>query len=212
MTPPPFSATVAVLANAILMSDREIEELENESPILGLKPQPREDSSGHSLWRTSLAAYTTMLGLLLIGLLAAIGHHCFYSYLNNRQIDDSLSQTWASRIGNAFAYLFKSALVAAVAVAYAQGFWFFVRRKSLEIGSLDKYFGVLYNPLSFFNTDLLRNTTLLFGLATVSWLLPLAAVFAPGTLTGYSQLSDKSNRVQCRRPSNPYLQMSAYRP
>ena len=44
--------------------------------------------------------------------------------------------------------------MAAVGVAYAQGFWFFARRKSLEIASLDKYFGVLYNPFAFFNTDL----------------------------------------------------------
>lgn len=175
------------------MNNSEIEELVSKSPILHANAASQHDSSSHSRWRTSRATYTTMLGLLSIGLLTAIGHHRFYSYLNNRQVEDSVPQAWAIRIGNAFAYLFKTALVASVAVAYAQGFWFFVRRKSLAIGSLDKYFGVLYNPLSFFNTDLLQQTTLLFGLAMVSWLLPLAAVLSPGTLTGYSLLSVKPN-------------------
>lgn len=175
------------------MSEVEIEELVGKSDP---NANVQDDSSGHSLWRTSRAAYTIMLGLLSIGLLAAIGHHRFYSYLNNRQIKDSVPQVWAIRIGNAFAYLFKTALTAAVAVAYTQGFWFFVRRKSLPIGSLDKYFGVLYNPLSFFNTDLLQHSTLLFGLAMVSWLLPLATMLSPGTLTCCSLLLAKSNKIQ----------------
>ena len=183
------------------MSDREIEEpvIEepaSESPVLDANAEVQDDSSGHSPWRSSQAAYAAMLVLLTTGLLAAIGHHRFYSYLNNRPIEGSVPQTWAIRVGNAFAYLFKTTLVAAVAIAYAQGFWFFVRRQSLEIGSVDKYFGVLSNPLSFFNRDLLLRTSLLFGLAMASWLLPLTAVFVPGTLTGYFLLSDKSNIVQ----------------
>jgi len=164
------------------MSDQEIEEFVGKLPIADPNGKKAREGSNHG--RTSLAAYATMLVLFLIGLFVAIGHHQFYSYLNNRQIEDTVPQTWAIRIGNGFGYLFKTVLVAAVGVAYAQGFWFFVRRKSLEIASLDKYFGVLYNPLSFFNTDLLQHTTLLFALAVVSWLLPLAGVFAPGTLTG----------------------------
>lgn len=140
-----------------------------------------------------------MLGLLLLALFAAIGHHLFYLYLDNREIDEAgIPQTWAIRIGNAFAYLFKTALVAALAVAYAQGFWFFVRRKSFAISSLDHYFGVLSNPLLFLKADLLRNTSLLFGLAAVSWLLPISAVFAPGTLTGYYLRCEYSNDVQWR--------------
>jgi hypothetical protein len=135
--------------------------------------------------RTTLVAYTTMLGLLLLGIISAISHHLFYSYLDNREIDlAAVPQNWAIRIGNAFAYLFKTALVAAVAVAYAQGFWFFVRRKSLDIRSLDHGFGVLYNPILLFDVNLFQKTTLLFGIAVVSWILPISAVFSPGALTG----------------------------
>jgi hypothetical protein len=174
------------------MNEGAVKEIPGESSTVAVNGDELLDDSmrsRHSRWRASLVAYVTMLGLLLLGLLTATSHHLFYTYLNNREIEEAaVPQNWAIRIGNAFAYLFKTSLVSAVAVAYAQGFWYFVRRRSFEIGSLDKFFGVLYNPISFFSTDLFQKTTLLFGLAVVSWLLPLSAVFAPGSLTGYHPL------------------------
>jgi len=63
---------------------------------------------------TSQAEFFSMLGLLLLGVVAAIGHHVFYSYLNTENVDETaVTQTWAIRIGTAFAYLFKTALIAA---------------------------------------------------------------------------------------------------
>jgi hypothetical protein len=131
------------------------------------------------------STYAIMFGFLLLGLLAAIGHHCFYLYLDTLEIDGApLPQKWVIRVGNAFAFLFKLSLAAAIAISYSQGFWYFVRRKSFQISSLNAMFGVLYNPVLFLNPSLLRKTSLLFGLALVSWLLPISAVFSPGTLTG----------------------------
>ena len=171
------------------MNKAENREIQGESSNVAVNGDGLLDDamrSRHSRRRTSLGAYVTMLGLLLLGLLTAASHHLFYTYLNNRELEESaVPQNWAIRIGNAFAYLFKALLVSAVWVAYAQGFWYFVRRKWLEIGSLDNLFDVLYNPLSFFDTDLFQKTTPLFGLAIVSWLLPLSGVLAPGALTGY---------------------------
>ena len=171
------------------MNEGEVEEITGKSSTVAVNGDELLDSSvesRHSRWRTSLVAYVAMLGLLLLGLLTAIGHHLFYTYLNNREVDTAaIPQNWTIRIGNAIAYLFKTALVAAIAVAYAQGFWYVVRRRSLKIGSLDYIFGVLYNPFLLFNAKLLPKTSLLFGLAAVSWLLPISAVFSPGTLTGY---------------------------
>jgi len=171
-----------------MMSNAEAEAIPNRPSTTAANadellddPIRRCDNLSHA----SLMTYAIMLGLLVLALFAAIGHHLFYSFLDNCEIDKAaIPQTWAIRIGNAFAYLFKTVLVAAVAKAYAQGFWFFVRRKSFEIGSLDNFFGILYNPLLFYNADFLQKTTLLFGLAAVSWLLPISAVFAPGSLTG----------------------------
>lgn len=177
------------------MNEEEIEEVRGESSIVAVNSEQLEqlldDSmrSRQSPWRTSPMVYGAMLGLLLLGVLIAIGHHLFYVYLNNREIEEVLvPQNWAIRIGNGFGYLFKTSLVSAVAVAYAQGFWYFVRRRTFEIGSIDTLFGVLYNPFLFFSKDLVQKTPMLFVLAAVSWLLPFSGVFAPGTLTGYHSL------------------------
>lgn len=138
-------------------------------------------------------SYGLMFGLLLVGLLAAVCHHLFYSYLNNRELKDVLlPQPWVIRMGNAIAFLFKLALVSAIGMAYAQAFWFFVRRKDIKIGSLDAMFGVLSNPALFLNVDLFLKTTVLCSLAAISWILPISAVLSPGSLTG-SSLCRKSN-------------------
>jgi hypothetical protein len=145
-------------------------------------PEDRNYKGGRT---KQAAAFISMYGLLLLGILSAICHHLFYSYLNNEAVDEAaVGQTWAIRIGSALAYLFKTVLVAAIAVVYAQGFWFIVRRNLFEIGSLDNFFSLLTNPLLFYNRSLYGKASLLFALAIVSWLLPVSAVLAPGSLTG----------------------------
>lgn len=128
-------------------------------------------------------AFVIMFGLLLFAVLAAMGHHQFYAYLDNLEVSSApVSQRWVIRIGNAFAFLVKLVLVAAMVVAYSQGFWFYVRRNSIQISSLDALFGALYNPLWFLK--IVRQAVWLFAFASISWLLPLCAIFSPGTLTG----------------------------
>src|SRR5271170_729116 len=171
-----------------IMSE-EIKEIRDEVSTVAVKgvEMPRDSmKSRHNRSQTSTVTYMTMLCLLFLGLLTAVGHHLFYLSLEDREIEEAaVTQNWVIRIGNTFAYLFKTWLSSAVALAYAQGFWYFVRRRSFEIGLLDRLFGVLYNPLSFLSKDLFQKTFLLCGLAAVAWLLPLSAVFAPGALTSY---------------------------
>jgi hypothetical protein len=147
---------------------------------------PQDRLRKHNGYLASQAApFISMYGLLLVGILSAICHHLFYSYLNNEAVDEAaVGQIWAIRIGTALAYLFKTVLVAAIAVIYVQGFWFIVSRNSFEIGSLDNFFSLLTNPLLFYNRSLYEKASLLFALAIVSWLLPISALFAPGSLTG----------------------------
>jgi len=159
-------------------------------------------------------AALAMFGFLFIGVLTAISHHLFYSYLNKQIIDNAaIGQTWAIRIGTAFGFLFKTVLVAAMSVVYAQGFWFTVRRNAFEIGTLDDFFTLLNNPLRFYNKSLYGKASLLFALAMVAWLIPISAVFAPGALTGlfislkvliFSHLSQDSFRCgyECSSPSS----------
>ena len=87
-------------------------------------------------------------------------------------------------MGTAFAFLFKTSLVSAVGVAFCQGFWFAARRKAIRIKGLDAIMAVVQNPLNFFSPDLLLETKVLFALALISWLLPIASILSPGALTG----------------------------
>jgi len=141
--------------------------------------------------RAGWKSYTIMLLLLLLGLLAALGQHGFYTYLNGREVDQTtISQTWVIRVGTAFAFLCKTALVAAIGISFSHGFWYSVRRKSIPISAIDAIYGVLQNPLQFFAKDFLVTTKVLGLLAAVCWVLPFAAIVSPGALTGiYTFLS-----------------------
>ena len=157
-------------------------------PMAVTEPSGTGDEGKHSNRdNRSNAPHVYMLGLLFLGTLVAIGHHFFYSYLDTRELQGvRLPQAWVIRMGNAIAFLLKIALVSAIGIAYAQGFWFFVRRNDLRIESLDAMFGVLSNPLLFFNWQFLRKTWCLFILAAIVSIVPISAVLAPGTITGYS--------------------------
>jgi len=127
--------------------------------------------------------------LYLIGLLAAVGQHFFYHFLDGRQIDQvNISQSWVSRISTAFSFLFKSMMVATVGIAYAHSFWHRVRGDAIRVKGINAMFSVLKNPLKFFNMDVLVRAKILLIIAVISWALPIAAIFAPGALTGMMTL------------------------
>ena len=132
-----------------------------------------------------IKSYAIMSGLLFLAAVTAFSQHSYYNYLNNREINQvPFSQSWATRIGNAFAFLFKTCLVSEVGVAFCQGFWHVVRRRAIRLGGLDAMFGVLKDPLKFTNTDLVLRGKTLFVLAVISWILPITAILSPGALTG----------------------------
>jgi hypothetical protein len=144
------------------------------------------DNTGHRATIKAILQRTLVVAVLWTGALGiALGQHLFYSFLNHSEIQNSfIPQAWVVRIGTALAFVFKSLLTGAIAVIYAQVFWFSVQQSAVRAGSLDAMFGVLNNPLLFFNRDLLQKTPLLFVIAIVSWLIPISAVIAPGALTG----------------------------
>jgi hypothetical protein len=130
-----------------------------------------------------------MFLLFIVGTLAAVGQHLFYSYANGKREEEfPISQNWVIRVGTAFAFLFQTVLVAAVGSAFTQRFWFAVRRESLAIGSIDAMFSVLGDPRQFFNTEFIFKTKLLLVFAVISYLLPIATILSPGALTGIHNL------------------------
>ncbi|OQU96014.1 hypothetical protein CLAIMM_02158 [Cladophialophora immunda] len=132
------------------------------------------------IWRTR--ATITMCLALAAGTLLATAHHLVYAYYSGRAVQNSIGQQWINRIGTAFAFLVKTALVIAVGSAYVQRQWYKLGTRSYRIAQVDVLFGVL-GDATLFLSGLWFENGLLGLLALSCWLLPFAAIVTPGTLT-----------------------------
>jgi hypothetical protein len=118
----------------------------------------------------------------------AVGHHEFYANLDNKVVDTDdrlFSQQVNIAIGNAFALLFRAALVIALATVYWQIFWTALlrQRKAVAISHIDALAGALTSLFDLLHLRALLRQKTLLALAVLTWLLPLAAVLPPATLS-----------------------------
>jgi len=135
--------------------------------------------------RTSMFKWFVMPVLLLLGFLAAMAQHLFYSYIDGLSPEEFIvEQRWVIRIGTALAYLFKSSLVATMAHVFFHRSWYSFRRQAMSVRGLDAVFGVFENPFWFLTLEMLVKTKVVTLLALMAWLLPLTAIFSPASLTG----------------------------
>jgi hypothetical protein len=118
--------------------------------------------------------------LLAIGL--AVTHHLVYQHLEGKP-PVKFSQRRTSRFATAMAFAFKSCLTVSVGLAFQEALWAAVRQRFFKIGSLDKLFTIQSNPLSFFCWEAIIHGFLPMVLAGIAWILPIAVIFTPGTLT-----------------------------
>ncbi|EPE08740.1 hypothetical protein F503_04327 [Ophiostoma piceae UAMH 11346] len=146
--------------------------------------------------------------LFVAGILLAVGHDIYYGKLDGQRADlggsttnttnpsnifaslvgDSVSQQiWANRIGTGLAFLCKTALSIVVGLVGAQQIWYTLRQKDASIYRIDGMFQLIENPLALLNWGLLWHAKLLSVLALVSWLLPLASIVTPSTLSVQSR-------------------------
>ncbi|KAK3389523.1 hypothetical protein B0H63DRAFT_463906 [Podospora didyma] len=121
-----------------------------------------------------------MYGLLLLGIIFAASHHAFYANLAGKPADDQLKMM---RFGTLLAYVAKSALVSAVIFAYRQQIWATVKRKILQLGTIDSLFAATDDVTAIANWEFARKAKVALGLAIVSWLYPLTVILTPATLT-----------------------------
>lgn len=137
---------------------------------------------------------TTMFASLLVAFLLALGHHLFYSHLAGRSspggsydiLGTTLSkQRFNTALGTAFAFMVKAFLTLAVAVAYAQQFWRCAKTATSKtrVSTLDTLFSSLHDFTSLFKMHIWFRYPLLFALTLIAWLLPLASIITPATLS-----------------------------
>jgi hypothetical protein len=124
-----------------------------------------------------LLSYTASLAF-------AIGHHVFYTSLDQLSVDENLfNQQTNIAIGTAFAFLFRANLVLATCTAYWQVFWATALRNTLTISSMDALAGVLGSLLDFASVKTFFRNPGLAVLALLAWIVPFASLLPPATLS-----------------------------
>ncbi|KAI5199164.1 hypothetical protein AUEXF2481DRAFT_31775 [Aureobasidium subglaciale EXF-2481] len=141
-------------------------------------------------WRVLCILY----GSLLASIAFAVGHHLYYQSLADTPVstaNDLTFGTWTgvpsqkfnTAIGTTFASLFRTSLSITVTTAYFQIVWSVLKAGSTRLNVVDAISGILANPLAFFNGGAWKKSSLLIILAATTWLLPIAPIITPATLT-----------------------------
>ncbi|KAK3687593.1 hypothetical protein B0T22DRAFT_489454 [Podospora appendiculata] len=142
-------------------------------------PPPPAPTRWSWFWTWADSAWV-MYELLLVGIVLAVSHHVFYSRLDKTPADDQLKML---RYGNMLAYATKSFLATAIIFAYRQQIWATVRRKNLQLGTIDSLFAAVDDIRAMVNLEFITQTKVALGLAIVVWLFPLTVILTPATLT-----------------------------
>jgi hypothetical protein len=119
--------------------------------------------------RPSLQQPILMICYAVAGIILALVHHTYYSYLHGRKIGSASRQQWATAFGTAFSFIVIALLKTAIGEAYNQYIWTLVRRRAYSLGCLDKLFALTSDPLGFFNWELLRHAKFGLVLALSVW-------------------------------------------
>lgn len=108
---------------------------------------------------------------LLLGIGLALAHHFLNAYLDRRPVDSVtlLSQTWASRISTALAFMVKLSLATSVGAAYMQHQWLRFHEHDFNVEEVDSLTSILGNALNFFSSTVWLQHPILALVALVSW-------------------------------------------
>ncbi|KAK8016601.1 hypothetical protein PG993_014790 [Apiospora rasikravindrae] len=140
-------------------------------------------------WKVEWKAPASMLFLFISGVLVTIAHHCFNSFFSGRDVEaveelgsEFATQIWILRYGTAFAFLSKTLLASAVAIAYKQHIWITLGDRANSISTINVIFAATHDFLALLNPKLAMRAVTPALMALVIWCLPLAAVITPSTL------------------------------
>lgn len=138
--------------------------------------------------RTALKVHwqapTTIILTFTAGLAFALGHHVLYQSLDGQPVDHHLfNQQTNLAAGQALAFLVRACLVVAVGMSYWQVFWGTILRSPFAMSQVDVLAGLLGSVLDMLNFRVLFSRPALMLLASLAWLIPLASILPPATLS-----------------------------
>ncbi|RSL64595.1 hypothetical protein CEP53_003997 [Fusarium sp. AF-6] len=155
----------------------------------------------------NLTLALSMVGALLLGGLFALGHDLFYNNLAGTMVAaDSFELAGAEvsrqqlnlAAGTTLAFLFKSAIISAVSIAYFQAVWhvFKSSKREIDISNMDVLLSALGNAISLVSFSTWLKGPLLLLIAIIAWLIPIVSIITPATLS-----------VGFASPPNAFLQV-----
>ncbi|KAF2451460.1 hypothetical protein P171DRAFT_425961 [Karstenula rhodostoma CBS 690.94] len=144
-------------------------------------------------WEVHWITPALMIALFVAGVAAAVGHHFFYMSLEGKPSTNQLTMV---RYGTALAFFVKSALVGSIVMCYRQRIWHTFRTRALTIAGIDGLFSATEDPTQFFyNGEMMINAKIATVMAICSWLIPIASVLSPASLT--SEITVLKNSTLC---------------
>ncbi|KAK3943289.1 hypothetical protein QBC46DRAFT_282316 [Diplogelasinospora grovesii] len=160
--------------------------------------QPLPPGNGPSRWRWINSSWS-MYWLLFLGIVFAASHHALYSHLHGTPATDQLTMM---RYGTTLAYISKSFMVSAVVFAYRQQIWATLKRKSLEVRTIDSMFAAVDDLTALGSLEFAKKAKVAMGLAAAAWLFPLTVILTPATLTVAPLLETNVTRCPSIRTLN----------
>lgn len=137
--------------------------------------------------KTHWQAPTVIVLAFIAGLTFAIGHHVFYDHLDGKSVNNRLfDQQINLAVGQALVFLVRAALIISVGASYWQVFWGTVLHHTLALSQIDVLAGMLGSALDLLNLRASATRPKLLALALLSWMVPLASILPPATLSIHS--------------------------
>ncbi|KAK6510469.1 hypothetical protein TWF506_009575 [Arthrobotrys conoides] len=132
----------------------------------------------------SLITVLSMLGSLVAGVAVAVGHHFFYLSHDGHIVGTSADQEWVLRIGTGLTFLVRFFYSFSLGIVLVQVFWgSFQNTLGTTMGTADRAFEIRTNPAALFDLGFWAFSPMMVFHGIVYWLLPLALVIAPSSLT-----------------------------
>jgi hypothetical protein len=162
----------------LAMGPKYIQQTATEPMHIGHDQSQSQKLSIH--WR----APSAIIVPLLVALLSAACHHTLYCLLDSTEVsDNTFTQQAVVTAGTTLALLFRASLMIGLITAYNQVFWWFVRRKTIDFATLDSLADLVSSTFALLNYRAVAFSPVLAVLAALVWLIPLATIVPPATLS-----------------------------